>query len=184
MHGTFVPPPEVKTLRRCTNDWTLREHAVVVDHWPDVEQIMLILKHRSRAAIVTFAGKCNLRKRIHLWTEEQTQTLRKRVRDDVPRKEIAKELRLTVLQVTNRCRQLGLTYPRRRPPETGHRLMDAIRARAFELNMSMSEVDEVCRSGRIFRRWSPARKIAPRHLIRAVKALDGELCAEWRNVRD
>lgn len=185
MHGTFLQQSESpRPLVRRSNDWTLKEHEVVVSHWPDVKTIERLLPHRTRCAIVAFAGKCNLRKEQHVWTGAQTSLLRKRVSEGKTRSEIASEMGLTKLQVQNRCQYLGLHRVRRPPRPTGHRLMDSIYMRVFELNMSRRDLDEACSSGQQFRNWCPVRHIAPKHLLRAIEVLDGQLTVEWSDERD
>lgn len=166
-----------RVVRR-QNDWTLKEHEVVVTHWPDVAAIEKRLPHRSRIAIQSFAGKCNLRREIHFWTGSEDALLRKRVREGVPRKLIAAELHMDVDQVQNRMQYVGIRYGKRPPQPTGHRLMDAIMHRAFTLNMSRRDLDAVCGGGQ-FSRWSPKRKICIRRVKRAVDYLGGELDVHW-----
>lgn len=114
MHGTFDVEeiPRHRVIRR-HSDWTLKEHEVVVSYWPDIAAIQSALPHRSRAAIQNFAGKCNLRRPLHIWTQPEDQLLRRRVRENVPRQAIAKEMRLTLNQVANRMAYTGIRYGRR-----------------------------------------------------------------------
>jgi hypothetical protein len=177
MHGTLPTP--VTPLRRNRGSWTLKEHEVVVSHWPDIGQIRLRLPYRSVHAIRNFASRCNLRREIHVWTAEQTALLKRRVRELRTREQIAKEMGFTRMQVQNRCQYLGLVTGKRPPQLTGNRLMDAIYLRAFELNISRKDLDEACRSGGQFQKWSPARRIAITHIIKALKVLDGQLTVEW-----
>ncbi|MBX9465586.1 MAG: hypothetical protein KL840_21895 [Aquamicrobium sp.] len=180
MHGMIgreSSPP--RPIVRRHSDWTLKEHEVVVSFWPDIEEIEKRLPHRTKAAIRGFAGKCNLRKQIHSWTDEQHSILRQRVRHGVPTAEIAKELGLTRLQVVNRMQYSRLTYPRRPPNPTGNELIDSIRKRAFECNVSMKELDEACKSGAQFRRYSASRRIHIKHVVQATKVLDGDLVIRW-----
>lgn len=180
MHGTIGHSAvRVHRVVRRHSDWTLKEHEVVVSHWPDVDKIAKQLPHRTRNAIRSFAGKCNLRKQIHSWTQEEHSLLRRRVREGISQREIAKELGLTKLQVTNRMRYAGLTYGRRPPTPSGNKIMDAIFYRAFELNLSRKDLDALCQSRAAFSRWSPARRIHNRHIWRAVKELGGQLVVEW-----
>lgn len=179
MHGTIVAPDAQRVVRR-HRDWTLKEHEVVISHWPDVATISRRLPHRTATAIRSFAGKCNLRREIHLWSASQDALLRKRVRERVPRRDIAAELKLTLLQVTNRMRYAGIRYEGKRPPSsTGNRLMDAVFARAHELNLSRRDLDEICNSGAVFQRWGPSRRIHLKHVRRAVEYLDGAFVVEW-----
>ncbi|QOF73268.1 hypothetical protein IG197_09550 [Aminobacter sp. SR38] len=161
------------------SDWTLKEHEVVVSHWPNMDEIKKRLPHRSQHAIASFASKYNLRKQIHFWTTTEDALLRKRVRENVPREQIAKELGLTLNQVSNRMQYANIRYGRRPPASTGHLVMDAIFQRAAALNMSRRDLDEMCKSGGAFAGWSPARGIHNRHLWRAVKELDGHFIVEW-----
>lgn len=172
-------PARVHRVVRRHNDWTLKEHAVLMDHWPDVDKLVKLLPHRSRKAIENFAGKCNLRRKIHFWTAREDRLLRQRVREGVPRKQTASELGLKVDQVANRLQYTGLRYARRPPKRAGHRLIDTIRARAYEMNMTTSELDEACKSGSVFRKWSPARKIHHKHIQRAVQILGGQFDIVW-----
>jgi len=92
----------VTRVVRRHSDWTLKEHEVLVSYWPDIEQIAKRIPHRTRGAIRAFASKCNLCKPPHLWAEEQHSLLRKRVREGLPRKEIASQLGLSMQQVASR----------------------------------------------------------------------------------
>ncbi len=65
-----------------------------------MDEIKKRLPHRSQHAIASFASKCNLRKQIHFWTTTEDALLRKRVRENVPREQIAKELGLTLRSAT------------------------------------------------------------------------------------
>jgi hypothetical protein len=60
--------------------------------------------------------------------------------------------------------------------------MDSIRRRLFDMNMSARELDEACHSGRVFRKWSPARKVAMKHIFSAMKVLEGQLVVKWSDL--
>ncbi len=184
MHGVITTPSPDKPIVRRINDWSLREHEVVVSHWPNLLEIRRLLPHRTVNAINSFAGKCNLRKELHVWTTTETALLKRRVREGRTRAEVAAELGMTTLQVQNRCQYLKLSHERRPPKPTGDRLMDAVYQRAFELNMSRRELDEACSSGGQFQRWSPARKIAFKHVLKAVRLMEGQLAVEWSDAHE
>lgn len=172
-------PVRIHRVVRRHTDWTLKEHEVVVSHWPDMTEIRRHLPHRSERAVLKFATKCNIRRQIHVWTAREDLLLRKRVREHIPRGEIAAELGLTLIQVANRMQYAGVRYGRKPPGKTGNPLMDTIFERAANLNMSKRDLDEMCRSGRAFSKWSPARRIHKRHLWRAVTEMDGRFTVEW-----
>jgi antitoxin component of RelBE/YafQ-DinJ toxin-antitoxin module len=185
MHGTMLNAEDrARPVRRCKHDWTLKEHEVVVDHWPDIDTIGRLLPHRTRSAIQSFAGKCNLRREQHYWTTTENAQLKRLVKAKVPRKQIAKEMGLTLNQVVNRMAYTNIRYERCPPQSSGHSLMDAIRQRAFEMNISMRDLDEACQSGAALRRWSPARKIGLITIQRALKVLDGQFTIVWEPLRD
>lgn len=94
-------PP--RRVRRAMNHWTLREHEMVVTYWPDRATIRGLLPHRSSAAIDNFAGKCNLRKAVHHWTAAEDAALRKALKNNVPRKEIERQLGLTKIRLPIEC---------------------------------------------------------------------------------
>ncbi len=179
LQQTASEPESARRVVRRVNDWTLKEHEVVVSFWPDLEEIRRRLPHRSEQAIKSFAGKCNLRRHIHVWSEGEDAALRKRVREGISRKQIAREMGMTLNQVANRMAYITLRYESRAPKPSGHRLMDAILQRAFDLNMSRRELDDACGSGGAFSRWSPARQISTKHLVAAVRYMEGTLTAEW-----
>lgn len=173
-------PTRVHRVVRRHNDWTLKEHEVVINHWPDVDAIHRLIPHRTRIAIQSFASKCNLTKEIHSWTGTQDSLLRKRVREGVPRRAIATELGMTLNQVANRMQYVGLHYGKKPPEPTGNRLMDAVLRRAFDLNLSRRDLDAECGGkGEPFRRWAPTRKISIEKVRHAVEFLGGELDAVW-----
>lgn len=180
MHATMdhAAVRQHKVVRR-HSDWTLKEHEVVVSHWPDINTIRSALPHRTRKAIENFAGRCNLRRPLHIWTQVEDQLLRQRVKENVPRKAIADELKLTLNQVANRMAYTGMRYSRRPPSIGGSPIMQEILKRAYELNMSRGDLDEMCRSGSAFRRWTPARNIHRRHLWRAIEEMGGSVVPEW-----
>lgn len=185
MHGHRRNNPEKpRRLCRRNGEWTLREHRVVVSHWPDKKTIARHLPYRSMLAIENFAGRCNLRKQRNRWTAEQQAHIRKRVAESVSIKIIADELKLTHGQVQGRIQKMGIRYPRRRPKPFGNLLMDSIRQRAFDLNISMKELDEACGSGHVFRAWNGRCGVRTKHIEKALKVLDGHFVIEWSELAD
>lgn len=83
----------------------------------------------------------------------------------------------TMPQAWARARRSRFRHPRKPPRPTGLPVVDAVRRRAFELNLTMRDLDEITRSGSYFR--SP-RTVVWRHVGRAIEALDGELRVDWR----
>ena len=177
-----MPQGTGRPIVRRKDDWTLKEHEVVVCHWPDIAEIRRRLPHRSRSALLKFATKCNLRRPVHIWTQTEDALLRKRVREGVSRQALANELRMSLMQVGNRMGYANIRYPKKAPAPSGNRLMDAIFQRAFEMNLKRKDIDEICKSGSAFQRWSPARRLHIKHIKAAVNFLEGELIVEWSDL--
>jgi len=178
IHGLRKTVP----FRRWKDEWTLREHRVVVDHWPDKKAIHRILPHRTTTAIQSFASKCNLPKPIHSWTTVEDALLKRRVREGVSRKLIAAELGLTTLQVQNRMKYAGIRYEPRPPAPTGNHLVDAVRLRSFGLRMSLTDLDRSLGRRKTFSHGGRGHKVALDAINQAAKALGGRLVIEWEEL--
>lgn len=162
--------------------WTLEEYEIVATLWPDIDAIRKRLPHRSRKRIVEAASKCHVRRRIHSWTARENTTLRSRVMAGIPRRQIARELGLDLMQVQNRLGYSGIKYGRQPYKPTGDKLKDAIRQRVFDMNMTLVELDEACGSGMYFQKFYGPRPIIPKFLERAVQVLGGKLTIEWEPI--
>ncbi|MGS1095134.1 hypothetical protein ACVCNR_11185 [Aquamicrobium terrae] len=180
MHGTIGNASvRVHRVIRRSNDWTLKEHEVVVSYWPDMGAIAERLPHRSNTAIRAFAGRCNLTSNRHVWTAAQDNKLRKLVAAGFQRKEIAAELGLSIQQIGGRLSYCKIHTARRPPAPSENALVHSIRQRAFELNMSLADLDRSLGTRKIFRQAAGRQRVGHTHIERAVKALGGNLVVEW-----
>lgn len=180
MHG-MIGHSTVRVHRvvRRHSDWTLKEHEVVVSYWPDVEAIRKRLPHRSKRAIHAFAGRCNLTTGRHMWTAAEDTKLRKLAAAGYRRKEIAMELDLTPGQVAGRLSYARISIARKPPAPSPNLLVNAIRQRAFDLNMTLADLDRSLGNQKIFRQAAGRQRVRHVHIDRAVKALGGRLTVEW-----
>lgn len=182
MHGTIGHSAvRVHRVVRRHSDWTLKEHEVVVSHWPDVEAIRKRLPHRTIRAIRAFAGKCNLTTGRHIWTAAEDTKLRKLAAAGYQRKEIAAELGLSLNQVAGRLSYARISIARKPPALSANPLVNAIRQRAFDLNITLSDLDRSLGNRRIFRQAAGRQSVRHAHIERAVTALGGQLTVEWRD---
>lgn len=180
MHGTIGHAGiRVHRVIRRYNDWTLKEHEVVVSHWPDIQAIMKRLPHRTIRAIRQFARRCNLTDERHIWTAAEDAKLRKLAAAGCSRKEIASEVGLTLGQVAGRLSYARISIARKPPAPSANPLVNAIRQRAYALNMTLIELDRSLGSQKIFQQAAGKQKVAHVHIERAVKALGGQLAVEW-----
>ncbi len=162
--------------------WTEAEYNILRAAWPDREKLRRLLPHRSRKSILEAASRCGIRRALHIWTAAQDKKLRHLVRSGIPRSEIASLLGLGRMQVQNRLNYTGVTAGRQPYRPTGYPLVDAIRQRAFAMNMTLVDLDRVCRTGQAFQHANASRPLAPRHALKAIKVLGGRLDVEWQPI--
>lgn len=180
MHGMIGrESSQPRRIIRRHSDWTLKEHEVVVSYWPDMNAIRKRLPHRSAGAIRAFAGKCNLTTGRHIWTAAEDAKLRKLAAAGSSRKYIATELGMSVNQIAGRMSYTRIAVARKPPAPSKNPLVNAIRQRAFELNMSMIDLDRSLGDRKIFQQAAGKQKVGRAHIERAVKALGGKFIIEW-----
>lgn len=180
MHGTIRPFTRARIVRR-DNCWTYRETEVLREHWPDMAAMRKLLPHRTATAIRHMAAKCGAAppKDQHIWTGAEDKRLRALAASGASRKEMAAALGLSPLQVQNRLSYARIRIAKRPPRLCGNLLVDAVRQRAFHLNISMVDLDRSLGKRQLFQRTASNRCIAPRHIDQAVKALGGRLTIVW-----
>ena len=180
MHGTIGNDIRRRKTPRRNDSWTFREVEIMREHWPDIEKIQALLKWRTVNAIRDMARRCGLipPKVQHIWTAAQHSTLRRLAGKRTPRKDIAKQLGLTVQQVANRLNYSKIGIGKRPPVSLGEPLVDSVRQRAFQLKISMVDLDRSLGPRKAFQ-TSNVKKGTPGILHQAVKALGGRLTIEW-----
>jgi hypothetical protein len=180
MHGTIQPFAKSRIVRR-DDSWTYRETEVLREHWPDMAAMRKLLPHRTETAIRSMAAKCGAAppKDQHIWTGAEDKRLRARAAEGMSCKLIARELGLRPLQVTNRLRYIGVQIARKPPALCGDELADAVRLRAFQMNISIRDLDRSLGNNRIFENAVTKKRVLPKHIEKAVKALGGRLTIVW-----
>jgi hypothetical protein len=75
---------------------------------------------------------------------------------------------------------MSLRRVRSKPKATGHPLIDTIRDRAFDLRLSMVDLDAMAGTKRYFQKasWCPGRPNR-KALLRAVEVLGGQISVRW-----
>lgn len=164
--------------------WTDAEFDVVRALWPDISAIRSELPHRSALAVTNAAAACRLRKKLHIWTAAEDSKLRKMVRAQTPRREVAAALGLTVSQVQNRLKMTTVSYEKRAYTSVPDELTDAIRKRTFAMRITLVELDGACRSGQSFQHSSGSRPVAMKHAVKAIRILGGRLSVIWEPLQD
>lgn len=181
IHGTTGEEhsTQLRPVVRRSNDWTLKEHEVVVSFWPDVGAIEQRLPHRTGRAIRAFASKCNLTNERHTWTAAEDTKLRKLAAAGHSRRTIAAEMGMSFNQIAGRLSYARIPIARKPPSPSNNPLVNAIRQRAFDLHMTLSDLDRSLGDRKIFQQASGNQKVGRSHIERAVKALGGRLVVEW-----
>ena len=172
-------PTRIHRVVRRHNDWTLKEHEVLVSHWPDVNTIRRRLPHRTVRAIRGFAGKCNLLTNRHIWTAAEDTKLKKLAANGHNRKAIANELGLSVGQVAGRLRYTGTHIASQRPAPSADPLVDAVRLRAYEMKLSLADLDRSLGTRKIFQQAAGRQRVKLAHIQKAVRALGGTFTIVW-----
>ena len=162
--------------------WTAAEDEEVRRLAPDYKGLTKILPHRTFYAIESRAKALGIRKKNHVWTNHEVARLRKlwgrASRADI----LAAFPGMKFITIQRVAAYRGIRAPRRPLKPTGHPLLDAIRQRCFELNLSLSDLDEMARTGQFFRQRKGGHTTSfYAHLYKAVAVLDGTLTVTWNN---
>ena len=153
--------------------WTAEEIATLRRLYPDYRALETVLHDRTRRAIEHKAARLGIARRLRIWRPDEETRLRPPYVRGVPVSEILPLLNdKSAKQTWGKANHLKLKRPRRRPKSTGLPLIDEIRNRAFDLNISMRELDEIAGGKGLLRGPKRERWTA---IGRAVRALDGEL---------
>jgi len=159
--------------------WTKAEDAIVRHFYPDYRAMKRRLR-RSMQAITSRVHALRLGPKTKTWKTTDVARLRRMWKEATKSEILAAFPERNWQSIANKGRTFGI---KRRPwvPSTiGHPIVDAIRKRAADLNLSLGDVDAMC-SGHHFFANSSRRKGMPRSniLLRAIEALDGHIEVVW-----
>lgn len=161
--------------------WTRDEDDIVCRLSPDFAAIKRALKRRTLSAVKYRASRLRLLKSPRPWTSADVGLLR-RMYPKAKRNALLECLPgRSWGQIAAKAFKLGLRRPKRVPTKSGIFLIDAIRTRAIELNMSMHDIDVLARTKTYFRRslWFGQKTGSAGAIARAIEALGGRLVIEW-----
>lgn len=169
--------------RTCNGDpiWTKREDEKIRRLYPDYRALKIALRRRTRMAIVCRASKLRISKKRQLWTAADISRLR-RIYPTGTDAEIATAFpAFTKRQVQAIANRLRIPKKRRRYKRTGIAIIDAIRDRAFDLNLTMKDLDALANSRHYFQNCCrELSSVNGLNVYRAIEALDGQVTATWR----
>ncbi|WP_319796558.1 hypothetical protein [Nitrobacter sp.] len=164
--------------------WTPHEIELVKRHFPNLKKLAKVLPHRTTEAVRTKASQLGLRRKQRRWRICDVTLLLKMWSNGEPRVKIEAALpAYTWDQIRSQARGRGCLRPRKSNATSGHVIIDQIKARAKELNLTMRDVDAMAHTGQYFYAAAWIKKSRPngRHVAKAVAALDGDLAAIWRS---
>ncbi len=157
--------------------WTTLEIETLRRLHPDYGALVGALPGRTRKAIETKAQSLRLPEPRQVWSEPEFQLMKPLYVQGVPMRTILEGLPgKTAKQVWAKAFGRSIRRPRRPPRTTGLAPVDAVRQRAFELCMSMVELDEAAGGRAYFRRprrvnWSAVQRVLPQ--------LGGRIAVSW-----
>jgi hypothetical protein len=161
--------------------WTPKEDETCRKHGNDYRILQTKLPHRSYEALkqrCRLLGLCPQRQMV---TAREVSLLRRLGAASVDELRAAFPTR-TLSQLNHLRRYHGVPARRRQFSPTGFPIIDSVRSRCFELNYSMSDLDQLAKSNSYFQRAGWLRgNINYRAIGRAVAALDGDLTVRWRD---
>lgn len=159
--------------------WTEEEKALVRQFAPAYDELVKRLPHRTRKAIRLQASALRVAMRRHIWSAAEISKLRK-VYPLGDRTEICSLFaHSTWVNIQQAARRHGFHRARKPYKLTGHDPLDQMRAKCFELNLNLVELDAECRTKRYFQSGWCKNKLNYRALGRAIEALDGRIQVQW-----
>lgn len=162
--------------------WTKEEDAKMRHLYPDYKKLQRALRRRTYCSLRNRARSLGIAKKRHTWKGEDIVKLRKLYPEGSRDSILSAFPGVEWSKIAARANAAKI-WRRRRPFKiTGHSLLDAIRARAFELNISMVDLDDMAKTKRYFQKaqWISSGVVNRKMLLRAIEALNGNISIEWR----
>ncbi|MFC0220167.1 hypothetical protein ACFFJ7_17400 [Pseudochelatococcus lubricantis] len=157
--------------------WSDVEIEILRQFRPDLDALALALPERGIGAITKKAHQIGLVPSRRAWSADEVPRLRKPYVAGVPVDDLVSMFPgKTKRQIWNKAFHLGIRRPRRRPKGTGLLLVDTVRNRAFDLGLTMTDLDTYVSAGRYF--------VCPRCsnwrlLQKAIRELKGQVVVRW-----
>ncbi|MGV6876542.1 hypothetical protein ACUSIJ_28230 [Pseudochelatococcus sp. B33] len=157
--------------------WSDVEIEILRQFYPDLAALTRALPGRSIGAITMKAQQIGLVRSRRIWSADEAARLRKPYVAGVPIDDLVSMCPgKTKRQIWNKACHLGIRRPRKRPRRTGLPLVDTVRDRAFDLGLTMTDLDTYVSTRRYF--------VCPRssnwHLLqKAIRELEGQVVVRW-----
>ncbi len=160
--------------------WTKEEDDIVRTLYPDYKALRRKLRRRTRYALKARAARLGVIRKNHVWQGAEISRVRRLYPRATQEELMAALPNLTMEQIRAKASDIGVRRARRKPAATGYPLIDAIRERAFKLNLSMVDLDAIARTKRFYQSggWRGGN-FNRKFVLRAVEALGGEVSVQW-----
>lgn len=161
--------------------WTEREDDFVRSLYPDYKALRRKLRRRTYHALRARARTLDVVTRRHVWLASEVSRLR-RLYPRASREELLAAFPdVTWEKIKAKAQHAGIRRARRKLTTTGYPLIDLIRDRAFDLKLSMVDLDAMAGTKQYFQKagWYSGN-LNRKALLRAVEALGGEVSIRWQ----
>lgn len=157
--------------------WTTDELDILRRLYPDRLALSVSLPRRTAAAMSHKARKIGLVPPLRIWADEDAVRLRHPYVTGIPISVLAQMFAdKSSRQIWRKAYAMGYRRPRRPPKPTELPLVDSIRRRAFDLRITMTELDAFIGRKRYF---VGARHVDWRAIQRAMVLLGGMPTVSW-----
>lgn len=162
--------------------WTAEELEILRRLYPDYAAAKKALPGRTYYAIRAHARERGIASKRQVWKMSELQRLRQLVATDATTQEMQAVFPgRTRHQLKATLGRYGIRRKRRGFKPTGHDLLDAVRQRCHELNLTMVDLDAMARTRRYFTTQAWIARGAPslRHVVKAAQVLGGRISVLW-----
>ena len=162
--------------------WSASEMKIVIDTYPDYRLMQERLPHRSLVQLKRFAYGYGIAKKRHVWTSPEIATLKRASHERWSKKRLCEALpHLTPDQIQAQFTHHGFRF-RHGPKTLGIPILDEIRIRAFQMNLSLVDLDGICGRGKYWQRCE--RKPDWRRIEKVLEYVGGHLRVEFGPLAD
>lgn len=157
--------------------WSELEIALLREHYPDYATLVRLLPHRTRKAIEMKVAKLGLARPLRIWADGEVRRFKPPYQDGTSVTNILPLLnQKSANQLYAAAWKRQISRPRRRPKLVGIPILDSVRQRAFDMNISLRELDEATGQKKYFSHPTSIRWTA---VERAIRVLGGKFVVRW-----
>lgn len=156
--------------------WTPKETSAL-RLYPDYQALVRALPGRTRKAIEGKVWRSGLATPLRVWSETEFTVMKRLYTQGAVMAGILSQIPgKTAQQVWSKASSRGVRRPRRLPKSTGFAPVDAVRRRAFDLHISMTDLDVIAGRRSYFQSprrtdWSAVQRVLPH--------LGGQAAVRW-----